>query len=101
MTDKAWKQRERQVARFFGGERNPLSGANSKHCGGDVIRDTLPIEVKLRKRHAVLSVWDKAKREATKEGKTPVVCLCEGGRPGFWVLVHSAHLDRLLSKAAT
>ena len=30
MPDKAWKNRERLVSKFFGGIRNALSGINSK-----------------------------------------------------------------------
>ena len=43
-----WKQRERDVAEFFHGQRNPLSGGNSKHTRADVIHDRLYIECKLR-----------------------------------------------------
>jgi len=90
-----WKQRERDVAEFFHGTRNPLSGRNSKHTAGDVIHDRLFIEVKLRRRHTAVSLWDKTKALADKENKTPVVCLCEKGRPGFWILVHSDDFVKL------
>ena len=32
---------------------------------------------------------------AKKELKTPVVALCESGRPGFWIMVHSDHLEKV------
>ncbi len=83
MPDKAWKKRERDVADFFHGQRNPLSGNNSKHTAADVIHDRLFIECKLRKKHTVISLWDEVRTLAEKEGKTPVVCLCEKNRPGF------------------
>jgi hypothetical protein len=35
--NQTWKAFEREVSRVFGWERKPLSGANSKHGGGDVI----------------------------------------------------------------
>ena len=35
---------------------------------------------------------------AKKEGKTPVVALCEKGRAGFWIMVHSDDLDKLEKK---
>ena len=93
MPEKSWKVCERRIAKFFGGQRNPLSGRNSKHTAGDVIHDDLFVEVKQRKKHAVIGVWDKAKKLADKEGKIPVVCLAERNRPGFWVMVHSSDLE--------
>jgi len=95
MADKAWKKRERQIARYFGGERTPLSGGNSKQTRADVIHNTLFIEVKSRKKHTAITLWDKTKALADKEGKTPVVCLCEKNRPGFWIMVHSNDLVEL------
>ena len=98
MSDKAWKQRERQVAAFFGGQRTPLSGGNGKITRADVIHDKLFIECKLRKKHTVITLWDDTNVMAKKEGKTPVVALCEKGRAGFWIMVHSDDLDKLEKK---
>ena len=95
MADNVWKQRERDVAEFFHGQRNPLSGRNSKHAAADVIHDRLFIECKLRKKHTVVSLWDEVKALAGKEGKTPVVVLCEKNRPGFWIMVHSEDFLKL------
>lgn len=95
MADKAWKQRERDVAEFFHGQRNPLSGGSSRHTRADVIHPTLFIECKLRRKHTAVSLWDETKALAGKEGKTPVVVLCEKNRPGFWILVHSDDLVKL------
>jgi hypothetical protein len=95
MPNKAWKQREQDVADFFHGQRNPLSGRNSKHTAADVIHDQLFIECKLRKKSTVISLWDEVKALADKEGKVPVVVLCEKNRPGFWIMVHSEDLSRL------
>jgi len=92
MNQSDWKGRERKTADFFGGERTPLSGMNSKHTGADVIHDELFIEHKQRKSHAVIRLWDKTKALATKEEKIPVVTLSEKGRPGFWVLVKEKDL---------
>jgi hypothetical protein len=83
-----WKQRERDIAHFFGGERTPLSGGNSKHTCGDVIHDKLYVEVKYRAKHTLYTLWDDTKKKADKEGKTPVVCICEKGRPGFLIVAH-------------
>lgn len=95
MSDKAWKQRERQVAAYFDGERTPLSGGNGKVTRADVIHDDLFIEVKLRKKHSVVTLWDETKVLADKEGKTPVICLAEKNRKGFWIMVHSDDLGAL------
>ena len=95
MPDKAWKQRERDVAHFFSGQRNPLSGRNSKHTAADVIHEKLFIECKLRKKHTVISLWDETKALADQEGKTPVVVLCERNRPGFWIMVRSEDFLKL------
>jgi len=59
--DKAWKNRERLVARFFGGVRNALSGINSKVTHSDVIHDNLFIECKLRAKHSAVKLWDDTK----------------------------------------
>lgn len=95
MGDKAWKQRERQVASYFGGERTALSGGNGKITRADVIHDDLFIEVKLRQKHSAVTLWDDTKQLADKENKTPVIALCEKGRKGFWIMVHSDDLSKL------
>lgn len=95
MGDKAWKQRERKVAQFFGGQRTPLSGGNGKITRADVIHDKLFIECKLRAKHTAVTLWDDTKELAVLENKTPVVVLCEKNRKGFWVMVHSDDLDKL------
>lgn len=47
---KAWKAEERRIAKALGGERTPLSGSNSKHTSGDVIRCPFYVEAKLSAR---------------------------------------------------
>ena len=69
MPDKAWKNRERLVSRFFGGIRNALSGINSKVTHSDVIHDSLFIECKLRAKHSAVKLWDDTKVLADKEKK--------------------------------
>ena len=92
---RTWKKRESNVANFFQGERTPLSGGNSKITRSDVIHDELYIECKLKKKHSVISLWDATAELAKKEGKTPVIALCEKQRPGFWIMVHSNDLEKL------
>jgi len=96
MADKAWKQFERRVASFFHGQRNPLSGGNSGNgTRADVIHETLYIEAKQRVKHSAVTLWDDTKKKAVKENKTPVVCLSEKNRPGFWIVIHSEDLLKL------
>jgi len=96
MSDKAWKAFERRVADYFHGRRNPLSGVNSGNgTRADVIHDRLFIECKQRERVALIRLWDRTKKFADKEHKTPVVCVSEKNRPGFWILVHSDDLPKL------
>lgn len=95
MPDKSWKQFERRVARFFGSERTALSGGNSKVTRSDSLHPSLFIEAKQRQRFAAVRLWDATKRLADREAKTPVVCLSEKGRPGFWILIHADDMAAL------
>ena len=88
-----WKGRERQVARFFGTDRTPLSGGNSRYTRSDTLNKKLFVETKMRKNHSAVTLWDQTNALAKQEGKTPVVALVEKGRPGFWVMVHSSDLE--------
>ena len=38
---------------------------------------------------------DEVQLMVKKGGKTPVVALCEKGRAGFWIMVHSDDLDKV------
>ena len=103
MGDKAWKQRERNAAKLFGGERAPLSGGNGKITRADVIKKNsdgtidnefpLFVEVKLRKKHSVVTLYDDTLALAKKERKIPVIVLAEKNRPGFWVMCKASDLQ--------
>ena len=84
-----WKQFERQVAKFFGAKRNPLSGRNSKHSASDSLHQFLFIECKYRKNMVYKAEIEKAKDLAKKEGKIPVLCVKEKGLRGFYIITHS------------
>lgn len=101
MADKTWKQFERRVATFFRTERNALSGGNSKLTRSDSLHPKLFIEAKQRKRFAAVRLWDVTKQLADRERKTPIVCLSEKGRPGFWIMVHSYDLPELAKVPGT
>ena len=100
MGDKAWKANERRIAKFFGCERTPLSGGNGKQTRSDTLHQTLFVEAKQRKKHAVVNLWNETKELAAGEDKIPVVCLAEKNRPGFWVMCHSDDLVAVATERA-
>jgi hypothetical protein len=65
---------------------------NSRHTGSDSLHPRLFIETKYKARWSVLTIWRKAREIAIKENKTPLMCLKEKGKEGFWLLVHSDDL---------
>jgi len=93
MASKTWKSIERKIARFFGTERTPLSGGNGKQTRSDTLHAHLFVEAKYRQKHSAVTLWDDTAELAKAEGKTPVVCLAEKGRSGFWLVVHSDDLQ--------
>lgn len=94
-----WKSRERQVARAFGAERNPLSGGNSKHTRSDTLHPMLFLEHKHTKSSPPKLILDTRDR-AKKEGKIPVVTKSFGGQAGFWVTCHVCDLGAVASELA-
>jgi len=90
-----WKAFEREAASFFGSERTPLSGGNSKITRSDSLHKRLFIESKYRKKHSAIALWYKTKCLANAEGKIPVVCLREKGRKGFWLVIHCEDLKEI------
>ena len=92
MADKTWKAFERRVARWFGAERNPLSGGNGKHTRSDSLHPTLFIETKHRKEWAILNLWFKARKMAKLEHKIPLVAIGLKHHAGTWFLIHSEDL---------
>ena len=88
-----WKAAERRIARFFGAERNPLSGGNSGHSRSDSLHPLLFVEAKHRVRHSAVTLWRDTAELAKQEEKIPVIALCEKNKPGFWVMCHSSDLQ--------
>ena len=93
--DKAWKKFERTVARYFGCER---TGPMQAKDANDINHDCLHVQCKHAKRHAILSVWDAAKRVARKDNKIPVVAIKQKGRHGFWLMCHSSDLTAVANQ---
>ena len=55
----------------------------------------IKVNVIRKKKHAVISLYDKTKKLAEAEGKIPVICLCQSHRKGFWIVVHEDDLDKV------
>ncbi len=91
MADKLWKQTERRICRYFGCERTPLSGSNSRHTTADCLSDTYYIEIKERKnlkRLAVGSLFEKVEQEARKEKKIPILVVHQKNSKNDLVILH-------------
>jgi hypothetical protein len=92
VSDKVWKQRERLIAeKYFNSKRNPLSGQNNrgddlKPRKGDVIYPYALVEIKLRKRNAVLE-RAKQTQEQAGEDKWVHIETIGGDRKLFAVVV--------------
>jgi len=79
MTDKSWKKAERNVSKKLNAQRNPLSGRMGGYTSGDVIHPSLYVEVKQKKRFAVLAIMKDTEEKARKEKKIPVLVIHQGG----------------------
>jgi len=99
MTAKStWKQRERDIAGFFFSERTPLSGGNSKHSCSDSLSPDFYVEAKFRAKLSLMTLYRDTEAKARKEGKIPVVALCEKSKHGFLVVVSEKHFKRLATR---
>jgi len=100
MPSKTWKNRERDSCRFFGTERNPLSGGNGKHSRSDSLHEFLFIEHKHRKNQAVINLFLETEKLAKLEDKLPVVTLSQHGVRGFFVMCRAEDLQELANYRA-
>ena len=50
-----------------------------------------------KKKHSVISLWDKTKKIADVENKTTVLTLCQKHRKGFWIVCHEDDLEKVIS----
>ena len=83
---KRWKTIENIFARWFGSERVPLSGGNSKISRSDSMHPRLFIESKQRSVSAVVNLFEKTVELAKKENKTPVLGIHKKGSR-LWLVV--------------
>ena len=96
---RAWQIFEQRVARFFGSERNPLSGSGAGLTASDSKHPAIYIEAKLRAKSPVHRLFAETEAAARKEGKTPVLALQEKYHAG-WLLVCRPEDIHLLSNYA-
>lgn len=92
----AWKHAERRVAVILDGKRVPLSGGAAYTTGADVDLDEVFVEVKYRKRFAVITTWESVKARALKEGKEPLLVLAQRGRHIRLAVTDLTFLTKLL-----
>lgn len=96
MTNRStWKRREREIAAYFGTERTPLSGGNSKHTRSDTLHDKLFVEAKYRQRSAVWTLFESTDELAAQESKLPLLTLCQKQKPGFLIVAHSDDFEEI------
>jgi hypothetical protein len=88
------KRQEREAARLFKAEREPLSGSSAQpdDTRSDSTQGRLYVETKVRAVSAVRNLWERVRDTAGKERKTPVLVLCADGKPGGLVVVHQDDL---------
>ena len=51
-----------------------------------------------KKKHSVISLWDKTKKIADVENKTTVLTLCQKHRKGFWIVCHEDDLEKVIKE---
>ena len=93
---RTWQKLETKTAKLLKGERNPLSGKDSKHTSGDVIHPSLYVECKLKKRIATWSLFREVEEQAKLEGKTPVLILKEKNKKGELAVLRLSDLVELV-----
>ena len=90
-----WKKFEARVARMFGSKRAPLSGINGGVTASDSLSPDFFVECKMRKKHALWSLFDDTRAKAKKESKVPVLAVGETNRKGALICIHSDDLGRV------
>lgn len=95
---RTWQKLETKTAKLLKGERNPLSGENSKHTSGDVIHPSLYVECKLKKRIATWSLFREVEEQAKLEGKTPVLILKEKNKKGELAVLRLSDFVELVDR---
>lgn len=103
----SWKEAEKILARFFGAERTPLSGQNSKHTRSDTLHPVLFIECKYQGREsAIYKLYQETKKRAKKERcksthtlvKIPVVGIRTKNKPGFLLIISTEEFPHVVEE---
>ena len=58
----------------------------------------LLIKKEEKKKHSVISLWDKTNELAKEENKTTVLALCQKHRKGFWIVCHEDDLEKVIKE---
>lgn len=99
MGNTSWKNFEREVAKFFGGQRNPLSGGHSKHTRGDIIHPELYGENKYSQMVPLWREYNKLRKRKGAEKKIPYIWITQiepNILRSHWLLViNSKHLTAM------
>lgn len=92
---RTWQKMETAVARLFGVERRPYSGA--ARDDDDIEHPTLYVECKLRKAFELITLWLKTAKEADKFNKLPVLVVQKKGdrRPYAVCPLDPEYLEKL------
>ena len=100
MPTKTWKAVELQIAKFFGVERNPLSGMNSKHTSSDTLHRWLYIECKYGKTlpKFFTNLWEDTKKKAKEECKIPLLALKPKNYDGFLIVCDSKNFTQIIEE---
>jgi hypothetical protein len=93
---RSWKATERRCAKFFGSERTPLSGGNSKHTRSDSLSPHIFIESKSSKKSAIWSLFKKTRPLAKAEKKPCVLITHCDNHEGFLITFHSGDLQEVI-----
>jgi len=84
------KRVEKRVSELFEGLRIGILG------GADVLTDKFAVEVKSRKKIAVLQWWEQAVKNAEKLKKEPLLVVHEYGKKKYFVVIELEQFKRLI-----
>lgn len=91
-----WKSFEREVAKFFGTRRVPLSGSNSGHgTNSDSLHDKLYIECKVRGKISLWNLFVDTEKKAKVENKIPIVAIKQKGEKGYLIVMRPDDLQKI------
>ena len=99
---RTWQRSEGRAAALFGCCRQVGSGSSGREdlTASDSTHPVLFIESKLRDRHTTRTLHDATKKQASREGKTPVLALFDKNRPGFLLCIYSEDFMTVVAEYA-